>query len=318
MNSTLSPEQEVQFIIALEQSIRNITNTVVAFLCFLTYDWLICFPKEVQYIWRSKWSIPKFIYLFSRYSSIPFFAFIAFMFSTTATSFKLCLNYNRTFMAGLVISSTNATILQCLRLRALFPKNNLLMGTCYFCSIVVVGINIATGVVFVNADEPSDFPPHDTGCASLLFSNTDRILSLTSLSTYTALHGFFAALTIRQGVIFWRSHPRRSPLMTVLVRDGSLVFVLIFVTSAITMSVEFLPVQISYVSFITTLFAVCSNLVASCYLILGLRAVKGAFTSPSISLGSIRFRGNPWADRPVEGEHNMHEMQDFVRRRIEI
>jgi len=218
-------------------------------------------------------------------------------------------------MAGLVISCTNVTILQCLRLRALFPKNNLLMGTCYFCSIAIVGINIATGVVFVD-DAPSDFAPYDTGCASLLFANADRILSLTGLAAYTVLHGFFAVLTVRQGVIFWRSHPRKSPLMTVLVRDGSLVFVLIFVTSAITMSVELLPVDISYVSSITNLFAICSNLVASCYLILGLRTVKGAFTSPSISLGSIRFRGNPWVDRPLVGEHS--ERQDFVRRRFEI
>ncbi|KDR66452.1 hypothetical protein GALMADRAFT_1152028 [Galerina marginata CBS 339.88] len=39
-------------------------------LTVLCYDTVQNLPQEITYIWRSKWSTPKFLYLFLRYWSI--------------------------------------------------------------------------------------------------------------------------------------------------------------------------------------------------------------------------------------------------------
>ena len=32
------------------------------------YDWLLIFPQEVKYIWRSSWNYTKVLYLLARYA----------------------------------------------------------------------------------------------------------------------------------------------------------------------------------------------------------------------------------------------------------
>jgi len=33
------------------------------------YDWLTALDREVEHIWRSKWSIPKILFIISRYGA---------------------------------------------------------------------------------------------------------------------------------------------------------------------------------------------------------------------------------------------------------
>ena len=33
------------------------------------YDWLTLFDREVEHIWRRKWSIPKILFIVSRYGT---------------------------------------------------------------------------------------------------------------------------------------------------------------------------------------------------------------------------------------------------------
>jgi len=33
------------------------------------YDWLTALDREVEHIWRSKWSIPKILFIVSRYGA---------------------------------------------------------------------------------------------------------------------------------------------------------------------------------------------------------------------------------------------------------
>ena len=40
------------------------------------YDWLTLLDREVEHIWRSKWSIPKILFIVSRYG--PFIDILVF------------------------------------------------------------------------------------------------------------------------------------------------------------------------------------------------------------------------------------------------
>jgi hypothetical protein len=44
------------------------TYTEVSMLMLLGYEYCLTFAQEVAYVWRSKWTIVKLLYLFSRYS----------------------------------------------------------------------------------------------------------------------------------------------------------------------------------------------------------------------------------------------------------
>ncbi|KAJ3924704.1 MAG: hypothetical protein NXY57DRAFT_969251 [Lentinula lateritia] len=56
--------QALQIVISQQQHVKYIT---VAGLTFLVYDIFINFYREVKYIWKSKWSFPKALYVFIRY-----------------------------------------------------------------------------------------------------------------------------------------------------------------------------------------------------------------------------------------------------------
>ena len=34
------------------------------------YDWLILLNREVEHVWRSKWSIPKILFIIARYGAL--------------------------------------------------------------------------------------------------------------------------------------------------------------------------------------------------------------------------------------------------------
>ena len=34
------------------------------------YDWLILLDREIEYVWRSKWTIPKALFVISRYGTL--------------------------------------------------------------------------------------------------------------------------------------------------------------------------------------------------------------------------------------------------------
>ncbi|KAJ6505212.1 hypothetical protein C8R45DRAFT_1209042 [Mycena sanguinolenta] len=41
-----------------------------ASLCILIYDYIICFPREVEFMWGSRWGLAKGVYLWNRYFSL--------------------------------------------------------------------------------------------------------------------------------------------------------------------------------------------------------------------------------------------------------
>ncbi|KAJ7155308.1 hypothetical protein C8R46DRAFT_1196781, partial [Mycena filopes] len=42
----------------------------IASLCVLIYEHLVCFPEEVELIWKSRWGVAKIVYLWNRYFSL--------------------------------------------------------------------------------------------------------------------------------------------------------------------------------------------------------------------------------------------------------
>ncbi|KIJ47922.1 hypothetical protein M422DRAFT_248504 [Sphaerobolus stellatus SS14] len=65
--STTTDSLTAAFILENVQHVRMLT---LASLCFLLYDWVLTFDAEVTYVWKSRWSFGKFLFLFNRYGGI--------------------------------------------------------------------------------------------------------------------------------------------------------------------------------------------------------------------------------------------------------
>jgi len=55
-------------LVALGQALQPLTTLLSrSIAAHQVYDWLTLLDREVEHIWRSKWSIPKILFIISRY-----------------------------------------------------------------------------------------------------------------------------------------------------------------------------------------------------------------------------------------------------------
>ncbi|KDN37436.1 hypothetical protein RSAG8_10171, partial [Rhizoctonia solani AG-8 WAC10335] len=48
----------------------------VASTCLLVYDWIICLGPEIEFIWRSKWSLGRLLYHCNRIGPVLLFGYV--------------------------------------------------------------------------------------------------------------------------------------------------------------------------------------------------------------------------------------------------
>ncbi|THG99454.1 hypothetical protein EW026_g2880 [Hermanssonia centrifuga] len=56
--------------ISAVQFLRVDSYVNLACLTFLAYDTCLGFSEELEHVWRARWTLPKFLYLFMRYYSL--------------------------------------------------------------------------------------------------------------------------------------------------------------------------------------------------------------------------------------------------------
>jgi len=54
-------------IAVLASASQAVTYVYLSMLTILVHEWLILLNREVEYIWKSKWTISKIIYIITRY-----------------------------------------------------------------------------------------------------------------------------------------------------------------------------------------------------------------------------------------------------------
>jgi len=56
--------------VRLEVDLQVVIYVTISFIALLIYDWIISLNREVSRIWRSKWTLVKVLYLYTRYSPL--------------------------------------------------------------------------------------------------------------------------------------------------------------------------------------------------------------------------------------------------------
>ncbi|KIJ31981.1 hypothetical protein M422DRAFT_783643 [Sphaerobolus stellatus SS14] len=212
----------------------------VSALCFVMWDTCLNIPREVQYIWKSSWSFPKFLYLLIRYYPVVCLLLMATVNTTLGDKHNVCISYMWWLCATtpqIMIIGANSILL--LRIHALYGRNRKLLIALLFCVGVELGLEFYAGIKAAILatkniiEAPAGIPL--SGCLIVsnpftfqftLFAWIPCIFNALTFFLLTAYK--FYEKVIAESQDSWRSLGRKdiSPVLIAFVRDGTIFFFL--------------------------------------------------------------------------------------------
>ncbi|KAF9264364.1 hypothetical protein L218DRAFT_987077 [Marasmius fiardii PR-910] len=198
---------------------------VLASTVMLVYDHMLTFDDELKYIWGRKKGFPFYLFLIFRYFTpiVSLINLIALHDPNWVGS--LCSNWIWLPVAVGPIVCMATGIILILRVHAIYSQARwvlYLTAPVYIVQLVVMGWAIPAGI-------PASLPPGFVGCVPSSAPGTGLRLS----GIYIAALAFDAvifALTLGRA-IYYRLTDSLIPLVTLVIRDGTLYFAVIFVVN---------------------------------------------------------------------------------------
>jgi len=168
-----APSSPIPFNIPIESlpglltDARTVDRSGVAATACLAYDILITWDQEVEYIWKSPWTVPKFLYLFSRYFTL----IVQLVNTSESTSFsvtnKYCQNWTNfeAITGQLIIMGVEISLM--MRVYALYGREKRILAlllALYFSEVLsnslILGLSLKKiiSIAPLHGLLPPDFP----------------------------------------------------------------------------------------------------------------------------------------------------------------
>ncbi|KAG7087191.1 hypothetical protein E1B28_013172 [Marasmius oreades] len=277
-SAPLSPETLKIITTAYAHLLANKYH-VLASTVMLCYDHIITFDDEVKYIWQRKKSFPFWLFLTFRYVT-PIVSLINLISEHDPNWIgDTCKNWIWLPVAVGPIVSLATGIILILRVHAIYSQAAWVLWVTfpiYIGQLVVMGWSIPAGI-------PADLPPGFIGCIPHPKDATGLQLSSLYIAALTFDATIFA-LTLGRAV-YYRLTGSLIPLITLVIRDGTLYFAVIFVVNLT--NVFLLSLATPDLSAINAPFASMITAVLVARLMLNLRA---AADTQVVSYGSYGSR----------------------------
>ncbi|KAJ7429720.1 hypothetical protein B0H11DRAFT_2300201 [Mycena galericulata] len=207
--------------------LRLVTRVDVAFLTLLAYDTLLSIGQEYRHVWRSKWSLIKCLYLWTRYSTLIGTIFAVQHRFDRAFDPSVCSSIDMfdTIFAGAGIGITEVILM--VRTYALYGRSKKLLGFLLIMWLCIGGVSGWAIVEYAESFKVEvgvQLPATNTPC------NVDNSTSKLWLVCYVSL---MAAETIIVLLTLWKglhtfflpgSTYRHSHLVTSFYHDGILFY----------------------------------------------------------------------------------------------
>jgi len=216
------------------------TYSLASVLTLCTYDMLLSLGKEVTYIWPSRWSAPKILYIIVRYYGFIILISITWGNSFSNPSLDFCRKYFLwTIAGGIPVFVGALDFILFLRIYALYNGNKLVTGPVFLLVIAdIIGVTWGSTVAGIRTGERVVTNPAPwRGCATdaskkmlakiVITFTLNQMLSLLFL--LLSLWKMFKDYEDQSGRLTWRrisDVKTLSPLLFAFVRDGSLYFAL--------------------------------------------------------------------------------------------
>ncbi|KAF9528593.1 hypothetical protein CPB83DRAFT_853911 [Crepidotus variabilis] len=217
---------------------RDGNYSAAAAASLIAYDIGYTFFDEVDFIWRGQFSIPKVLYLLSRYYGLLYLITILAVETNTKLKPEFCRNWFYFYaLGGNIFFTTIVNMVFIIRIYALYQKSRkILILFISLCSMEFVFEFAASYFSAKHAADSLMVAPLGIpwpGCLSIPLPQT---LTLLAWIPALILMLIFFAFTIikfqgafRELAMAKSQHQRTfSPMMVVFIRDGSLYFGLIF------------------------------------------------------------------------------------------
>jgi hypothetical protein len=206
---------------------------------WLVWDIAITMDQEINLIWSTQWTLPKFLYLAARYYGLfnTLFNTIVTIYPTLSVPFCSVWSWFVGF-SGAVFFTTTVNLILLLRLRALYhrsPKVVIFLTALYIIEFLTeVAVTVLTLKDVHMSPKPPGLPL--TGCYSskpprLTLISWIPCLVIACIFFAFTLYQFFRVLqdeNYRVGFSVLRNSKRLGPVMSLFVRDGAVFFGLIF------------------------------------------------------------------------------------------
>ncbi|GBE78997.1 hypothetical protein SCP_0201940 [Sparassis crispa] len=247
MSSEDGRAAELQALVHTLTLLQRSDLSSVAALTWLVYDISITLEQEVDFIWRARWSLPKFLYIAARYYglfNLAFYIHVS-LSLTVSENFSVHLHsisckpwvwFNA--FSNSVFFTTTVNLLFVIRIHAIYEKKRIMLAFLLFLFFAEFIIEVVCTTLIVRSvtveERPSGLPIR--GCTST--SAPDWTLAawipclivaciFYVLTTYKLAKNLGIKNWVNLKLIFSRLHAY--PIMDIFYRDGSIFFGLIFV-----------------------------------------------------------------------------------------
>ncbi|KAF7367472.1 hypothetical protein MSAN_00810100 [Mycena sanguinolenta] len=200
----------------------------VASVAILVFDYALTFELEVSLIWRSEWSLPKVLFLLSRYSTVFDVPLVLYFGITPVISVQRCYKLHAAITWGTVFGIYVAQAILILRTYALSDRRRSVLIT--FISIWVASLS-ATIVIIALFVKSSIYLPGITGC---FLAVVDRAYIVPPYAIVLMYDTVIMAYTLYLGIRHYR-HSMRTPLLVTLYRDGITYYLFLLIISLLNL-----------------------------------------------------------------------------------
>lgn len=250
------------------------------------WDWLVCLKMEYDRIWKRKWSLVKFLYLWTRYYGLLCFALNLWLFNDNFT-FQACKKLHYLIAATCMWTTLGSEAILAVRTYAFLAKNK------------YVGIGLSLGLIGETAFllYVSIAGVHQTGLAL----GTKGPCTASDFPGKHVVSGFWLApvafdlictfLTLAKA--FQTRHIHMSPLLVTFIREG--LFYFLAVAAVNVLNAAFMFQSNANIQNINSFLALILSQCLCCRLVLNLRAPNHTHEAATYSARSAPSRPNPSA-----------------------
>ncbi|KZT31130.1 hypothetical protein SISSUDRAFT_1068064 [Sistotremastrum suecicum HHB10207 ss-3] len=244
-----SIQAELDLLFTAVRYSRIVAEVSIAGYVMLIWEYFLTLPKEVEFVWKARWSFGKILFLLNRYLVPLDLAFQLYSNVAGSPSIAFCKNW---FIIDTCLTIFELALIQLLlvmRTAALWERNKIIMASLAACYLGVLSylLYVVVSVVKIVTVIPKPLPQL-AGCLLEAPKIAIQGIWLAPL----ALETFIFLLTLARAFQHWRQKlVSNTYLLNILYRDGFLYFLVIFAMNLLnTFIFYYLPLQLGEVTYL--------------------------------------------------------------------
>ncbi|KAJ3515638.1 hypothetical protein NLJ89_g1639 [Agrocybe chaxingu] len=269
----MSAQDIVGALLNLASINRRVNTNAVASLTWITYDIITCFDEEVELIWKTRWTVPKVLYIALRYYA-PLWLMPELLDRLVKHSrpFKL-------FILWILVD-----IIMMLRIRALYRDKKSVVFAVLFIWFAAASVVIPVTIFCFRLSRPIPAPPfiaNIAGCVVLSIDWDKMKVAKAAVISFILLNMVYLGLTLHKFIESVRSMKRIEfgSIYTIFIGEGVAYFIGCILINAVDIAFSSgSPSLFPYVD-LAQFWLSAYYSYAGCHLILHLRSVNSQLSA---------------------------------------